>query len=142
MKLTNYFILINIFLFCVSCVSVSKDQRKSEGTLNKSKKETSLFTTIKSIGLETYIGRPVGELLQDIPAYNTSIAISEPPGILQGFTFVYPNRLYLHVYTDSLNYLDKENFNQDWDFQLFQKEVISKIKLDQIGKTKNTITIK
>jgi hypothetical protein len=88
-------------------------------------------TQLKSVNLSQYVGRTVGEALQDsvLAKYDEYFFSDEPPGVLSGASFHYDERLYISVFIDRPKLQVAFNESRKWDFDLFLKEEIVSIEI-------------
>ncbi len=130
------FILVIFLIF--SC------QERQSKKVNKIEVNMSLNDTLKydlffKIHLKNYIGKTVGELLENegIKHYNDYYWSDEPPGKLNSLNLIYPNKINLEIYVYPLKFTPSFSETNNFNIELFKKEKI--IKLIIIEDFKETI---
>jgi hypothetical protein len=98
-------------------------------------------TTVNGIVPKNYIGKEVNELLNNIKwQYIRYTYITEPPYRLQACCFVYSDstgdeiKVYVCISNRDLKYLETVRVNDDWDVNLFKKEIIRDVECERMKK--------
>jgi hypothetical protein len=84
------------------------------------------------LNYQSYIGKPVGALLKDLPiTYKEYRYLHEPPCVIQGCIFYFSNgkKMVVYITGQELQYLERFSKECTWDFEAFKKEKITDVEL-------------
>lgn len=92
--------------------------------------DTTSMEEILKFDYSRFIGRTVGELLllDPIRKYKRKTFLYGTPGVLSGMYFELDDHFYVQVLVFKYKYQQQLNKTMNWDFELFLKETISKIR--------------
>jgi hypothetical protein len=78
--------------------------------------------------LSFYNGKPLGVLMNEADVKLVRHTYStEPPGRLSSVYLVFENKVTIRVSFSSFKYVSPLNLNEDWDFELLKKEIVSEL---------------
>jgi hypothetical protein len=114
-------------LLCMAC----PPRQSSDSPNAPIKKEMHLPKALKAIPIQDYVGKPVADLLTALPKYDEYLFMDNSrPAILGGAMFRFGKR-WLQVYTYEIVHQPRFNEKYAWDFELFKKELISRVEWDE-----------
>jgi len=122
-----YSTLLLVALFSLGCGQGKSDFPKNELDENTDTTEV-VYLQIKSLDLESMVGKPVEDLLESIGYQYSEIGYQDdPPYYLIGAYIGYSKELYIKVINRNLKYLPYYLEPKDWDEELYKQEEISEI---------------
>ena len=145
-KVFLLFLILTLILSQTSCNNQPKKTGyyASKTVLNKVNKEQQLKTDslfaqqLLKKDYEGYINKPVQEFLatDGINLYKERIWQTGKPAYLTGLTIKFSDNFYIDIDVENYTYLKKRvNIDYNWDFSLFKKEPITRIRFNFKGKT-------
>jgi hypothetical protein len=112
----------------------TKDTIYVQGDTVILKRDTLMRNLLMLINLNNYVGRTVGELLQNdtIKMYQSRWWSTEPHGKLRSLNLTFARGLYIKIFPVETNGQPVQfSISSDFDFEAFKREIISMIFIDK-----------
>jgi len=139
-KIKFFFICFMILQSCESSTSnevtdsnsIVKEDSSIKSNSSMVNNDSLIINKLRKIYKESYKGKTVSELLNDtlVKGYYEYFYSDEPPGKLSALVLMYTRKIYLKIYFDELQYVERLNFDGDWPIEEIKKEKISHIEIE------------